>query len=131
MPHNVEKTRKLFAIKKKTSNFAFTMTENMAKKLRIVVLSALLLAAPLGVRAQSGLEGDTDTELQSVSLSISGSHVSVSGAEGQVLEIYNLTGVKIATYRIDSDSKQLSLAGLPGGYYILKVGSVVRKISIR
>ncbi|MCD8301682.1 MAG: T9SS type A sorting domain-containing protein [Prevotellaceae bacterium] len=103
----------------------------MAKKLPIVVLFALLLAASLGVRAQSGLEGDTDTELQSVSLSVSGTRVSVSGAEGQVLEVYNLTGVKIATYRIDSDSKQLSLAGLPGGYYILKVGSVVRKISIR
>ncbi len=107
------------------------MTENMAKWLRMVALFTLLLTAPLGVVAQNEHENEAETEFQSISLSISGTRVSVSGAEGQVLEVYNLTGVKIATYRIDSDSKQLSLAGLPGGYYILKVGSVVRKISIR
>ncbi len=108
------------------------MVESMTKALLTTALLAFLLLAPAGVRAQSTLaDDDIETEMQAVTLSVSGDRVSVAGAEGLVLEVYNLTGVKIATYRIDSDSKQFSLSNLPGGYYILKVGNVVRKISIR
>ncbi|MCD8304913.1 MAG: T9SS type A sorting domain-containing protein [Prevotellaceae bacterium] len=103
----------------------------MLKALRIIALAALLVCAPLGVSAQSESDGDVETEMQAVTLTVSGTRVSISGAEGLALEVYNLTGVKIATYRIDSDSKQLSLGNLTGGFYILKVGDVVRKISIR
>ncbi len=103
----------------------------MTKKLYALALLALLLGTPaVGVMAL-GEGDDVEAELQSVSLSVSGDRVCVGGAEGMVLEVYNLTGVKVATYRIDSDSKQLSLGSLAKGYYILKVGDVVRKVSIR
>ncbi len=128
---NDKKYGEMFVGKENLPNFAITMTESMTEKLRILALLVLLLGAPvLGVMAQGDGE-ELETELQSVTLSVNGEKVYVSGAEGMVLEIYNLTGVKVATYRIDSDSKQLSLGNLQKGYYILKVGNVVRKVSIR
>jgi len=101
----------------------------MVKRLQIIVLSLLLVAAPVSLMAQSDRE-EVDTELSAISLSVNGSKVHVSGAEGETLEVYNLTGVKVASIRIDSNDKSFSL-NLQRGCYILKVGKVVRKISIR
>ncbi len=98
--------------------------------LRTLALTAFLMAAPCTMMAMEEPD-DVETEMQAVALTVSGTHVNVSGADGLVMEVYNLTGIKVATFRIDSDSKQLSLAGLPGGYYILKVGTTVRKVSIK
>jgi hypothetical protein len=101
----------------------------MVKRLQMIVLSLLLVAAPVSLMAQSDRE-EVDTELSAISLSVNGSKVHVSGADGETLEVYNLTGVKVASIRIDSNDKSFSL-NLQRGCYILKVGKVVRKISIR
>lgn len=101
----------------------------MVKRLQMIVLSLLLVAAPVSLMAQSDRE-EVDTELSVISLSVNGSKVHVSGADGETLEVYNLTGVKVASIRIDSNDKSFSL-NLQRGCYILKVGKVVRKISIR
>ena len=103
--------------------------KDMMKRLQIIALSLLLVAAPVSLMAQSDRE-EVDTELSAISLSVNGSKVHVSGAEGETLEVYNLTGVKVASIRIDSNDKSFSL-NLQRGCYILKVGKVVRKISIR
>lgn len=44
--------------------------------------------------------------------------------------VYSITGECVARYRIDSDEKTIAL-GLPKGIYIIKVGNVARKISLR
>ena len=103
--------------------------KDMIKKLQILALSLLLIGAPISLMAQSERD-DIETEMSAVTLSVNGSKVHVTGAEGETLEVYNLTGVKVATIRIDSNDKTLSL-NLQRGCYILKVGKVVRKISIR
>ena len=54
----------------------------------------------------------------------------VQNAEGQKLEVYNLIGVRVSLYRIDSADKTVTL-GLQRGCYILKVGKVVRKVFVR
>lgn len=100
----------------------------MLKRLQIVAL-CLCLAAPVSLMAQSERD-EVDSEISAVSLSVNGPRVHITGAEGQVLEVYNLTGVKVSTTRIDSNDKSLTL-NLQRGCYILKVGNVVRKISIR
>lgn len=105
-------------------------TESMMKKLQILALSLLLTGAPLSLMAQNERTEEVETELTAVTLSVNGSKVHVTGAEGETLEIYNLTGVKVATIRIDSNDKTMALT-LQRGCYILKVGKVVRKISIR
>ena len=44
--------------------------------------------------------------------------------------VFNLTGTKVATIRIDSGDKTFAL-NLSKGCYLIKVGKVVRKISIQ
>ena len=56
--------------------------------------------------------------------------VRVVGAQGRVLEVYKVTGVGVDKIKIDSNDKRIEL-DLPKGCYILKVGKVVRKISIK
>lgn len=68
--------------------------------------------------------------LHEVHLSVSETALHVSNANGETLYIYNILGVKVASFKIDSDDKQLGLS-LPTGCYILKVGKMVRKISIK
>mgnify|MGYP002620560325 CR=1 FL=1 len=56
--------------------------------------------------------------------------VSVQGANGMTLEVISLTGRAVAQYKIDSPAQRVEL-NLPKGCYILKVGKVVRKITVR
>jgi len=105
------------------------LLKGMIKRLQILVLSLLLAGAPIALMAQMERD-EVETELLSVSLSVNGPKVRISGAEGESLEVYNLTGVKVATIRIDSNDKSLTL-NLQRGCYILKVGKLVRKVSIR
>ena len=63
-------------------------------------------------------------------LSVDGNTVSVQGASGMTLEVVSLTGRAVATYRIEGPAQRIEL-NLPKGCYILKVGKVVRKITVR
>ena len=73
---------------------------------------------------------EADAEMQNIKIEVEGTQVHISNAEGLTLEVYNLTGVRVGNYKIDSDDKVVNL-NLKPGCYILKVGKVVRKISIR
>lgn len=102
----------------------------MVKSLCIMAFGALFLATPLQA---VGMEAcmEPATEISATTLSINGNTVRVNGAEGEVLRVYSLTGLEVARYTIESDDVQLNLGNLNRGYYIVKVGKVVRKISIR
>lgn len=67
---------------------------------------------------------------QGVTLTVSGNSVQVSGAQGMVLEVVSLTGRQVASIKIDTPAQRVEL-NLPKGCYILKVGKVVRKITLR
>ena len=71
-----------------------------------------------------------ESEVVETRFYVTGQNVRVQNGSNQMLEIYNLTGVRVAAFRIDSEDKTISL-NLPKGVYILKVGQVVRKISLR
>ena len=64
------------------------------------------------------------------SIAVEGQIVTVSGAQGQKLQVVSLTGRLVAEYEIDAPVQRLEL-NLSKGCYILKVGKVVRKVSIR
>ena len=55
--------------------------------------------------------------------------VRVQNAEGLTLDLYNVAGVKVAAYRVDSDDKTITL-NLNRGIYIAKVGKVARRINL-
>lgn len=102
---------------------------------RIIIglcLAVAIGAVPSEVHAQQAAES-VETAVQPVKISVSGStnqDVRVQNAEGQHLEVYNLIGVRVSSFRIDSADKTITL-GLQRGCYILKVGKVVRKVFLR
>lgn len=98
------------------------------KRLWIIALSMLLLGvAPSIARVQ--MDEPIEAEMETVTLSIQEGKAHITNAEGKTLEIYNLTGVRVARIRIDSNDKQITL-NLTRGCYIMKVDKVVRKVTI-
>lgn len=100
----------------------------MSKRLYILALTALLMGTPLVAQAEE--QAQIETELTGVGLTVNGSTIHVTGAQGMDMHVYNLAGVKIATVHIDSNDKTISL-NLQKGCYIVKVAKVARKISVR
>lgn len=102
-------------------------------RLKYIIL--VLLIAGGGVTASAtnyymDANHTTEVEAQTITMSVKGSDVRVGNAAGLVLEVYNITGLKVGCYKIDSADKTISLSHLSKSCYILKVGQVVRKISI-
>ena len=85
--------------------------------------------APLTAMAEPASDG-IEMSVSGISLSIKDGNVHIVGANGEVMEIFNLTGAKVATVRIDSNDKTFAL-NLQKGCYLIKVGKIVRKISIQ
>ncbi len=102
----------------------------MKKYYLISLLMFSLAAAPVAASEFDEFDDITEVETSGVTIAISGSQVHVCGASGQTLEVYNVAGVRVGSYKIDGDDKTLTL-NLTKGCYILKIGKVVRKVSIR
>jgi hypothetical protein len=91
----------------------------------------LALAAPATVATASEMAmPEMAAEQQEPVVSVSQSTVTVSGAAGQTLEVVSLTGKCLMTVRIDSPSQRIEL-NIAKGCYIIKVGKVARKVTIR
>jgi len=99
----------------------------MNRKFYITALLALFLSAPICASAEEML---ALPEENTITMTVSGTTVRIYGAEGETLDVYNLAGVKVKSIRIDSDEKTFTLS-LSKGCYILKIGDVARKMSIR
>ena len=69
-----------------------------------------------------------EMEQNQISIAVSGSTIRVKNAEGQVLEIYSITGDKVYTQNNDSASKAFELGQMQRGFYIVKIGKFTRKI---
>ena len=118
------------------SNLFPTFAEDIVHMKRIVfIFSAVLaLAVSMPVRANASVmngyaAGVADFQDAEVTISFSQGVVYVSGGEGMVLEVISLTGKKVVEQQIDSPSQKFEL-NIPKGCYIVKVGKVVRKVSI-
>ena len=84
------------------------------------------------VYAQEGRKSlPIDNEQTSVTLTVIGNTVRVLNATpGSVLEVYNVLGMKVASIKIDSVDKVITLK-LPKGWYILKIENIARKVAIK
>ena len=103
----------------------------MTKRLLIFSFIALFsLTAPVAIQAaevnMSAIEENIEEE---VSIAVNGQIVTVTGAQGQVLEVVSLTGRRVTSVKIESPAQRVEL-NIPKGCYILKVGKVVRKVSV-
>lgn len=102
----------------------------MAKRLLTLLLSAsLLVGAPVTILASQAIEV-IDNETQNIAVSVSESVLHITGANGLVMQIYNVAGVRVMSVKVEGPDKRYEL-NLPKGCYIVKVGKLVRKISIR
>lgn len=102
----------------------------MTKKILAIIFTAgLMFGMPAKTEAASRIE-IIDTEIQNISISLNESVLHVTGANGQVLHVYNVAGVRVMSVKVEGADKRIEL-NLPKGCYIVKVGKVVRKISIQ
>jgi hypothetical protein len=98
------------------------------KRIWIIALSMLLLGAVPSI-AHMQMDEPIEAEMEAVTLTIQDNKAHITNADGKTLEIYNLTGVRVARIRIDGNDKQITL-NLTRGCYIMKVDKVVRKVTI-
>ena len=93
---------------------------------------ALALCPISTLSAQDERKVETAQNEQSVlTLTVVGDTVRIQNAvSGSLIEIYNILGVKVNSLRVDSSDKVISL-NLPKGYYIFKIGNMVRKVVIK
>lgn len=86
-------------------------------------------AEPMLMAMEMGVAEQVEPE-RNVSITVEANSVQVTGATGLVLEVVSLTGRQVASYRIDSPAQRIEL-NIPKGCYILKVGKVVRKVTVK
>lgn len=104
----------------------------MNRKTILSLTLASMLTLTTSVKAanmimEMGVAEQIDEQLPQ--LNTDGNTVSVQGAAGMTLEVVSLTGRAVATYKIEGPAQRIEL-NLPKGCYILKVGKVVRKVTV-
>ncbi len=103
----------------------------MKKSLLIFSMSlTLMLAVPSLLTAVTVAPGIEEFVDEDITITISGQTVTVTGAQGQTLEVVSLTGRRVMTEKIESPAQKIEL-NVPKGCYILKIGKVVRKVTVR
>ena len=102
----------------------------MTKFLPIIIFSALLTCPTMAAANEISTEDATlNVSSESVRVNLNGRTLHVQNGAGLTLEIYSVTGAKVASYKIDTNDMSIRLE-LPRGCYIVKVGDVARKVSI-
>lgn len=111
----------------------------MIRRILITMVTAMLLSTAPAVMAQdvqknpveTQKQATAETELQAIAITVTESTLHIKNAAQQVVEVYNLAGVKVITQKIDSADKAIELSSLPKGCYIIKVGNTVRKVYLK
>ncbi len=93
-----------------------------------VLLLMICLSMPAAMMAQDIQQSQVEMEQNQINISVSGSCIRVKNADGLVMEVFNLTGEKVFTQRIEGASKAVELGQMQRGYYIVKIGKFTRKI---
>ena len=88
-----------------------------------------MLAVPSIVKAVMVAPGIEQVMDDDINIIVSGQVVTITGGQGQTLEVVSLTGRRVMAVKIDSPAQKVEL-NIPKGCYILKVGKVVRKVTI-
>lgn len=104
----------------------------MRKLLSIVLFIALSALPYTSMTAQDNKKVEAALDEQpTIALTVSADTIRVQNAmPGSVMEIYNILGVKINSFVIDETDKTITLS-LPKGYYIFKIGNIVRKMVVK
>lgn len=104
----------------------------MTKYILTTIMMALLtLCAPVQVRANAAIEIiENDLQPTAANITVNGGAIRVSGANGKIMYVYNLAGVRIHSIKVEGADRTYDL-NLSKGCYIIKVGTTVRKVSLK
>ena len=102
---------------------------------RILLLTMTILTLSFSVPATTSAATGYALELKAlpegeITISYSQGVLYINGGVGKMLEVVSLTGRCLLEQQIDSPAQKIEL-NIPKGCYIVKVGSVVRKIAVR
>ena len=89
----------------------------------------MLLFVPSVAEAVMVVPGIEQVLDDDTNILVSGQSVLVTGGQGQTLEVVSLTGRRVMAVKIETPSQKVEL-NIPKGCYILKIGKIVRKVSI-
>lgn len=96
----------------------------------VVALSSVgALRAADVVAAAPSSESPALVAPSEVSISLRGNQLRVTNADGQTVEVYNITGVKVFVHRVEGDDRTFTLSA-ERGIYIVKVGKLVRRVTL-
>lgn len=111
----------------------YALKEPMKKSLLHIILMFLLAFVPaLQISATESSVEDISMAAEpitSVRITVKNGSVNVQNAAGQIVEVFSVTGKKIASEKIASADETFDF-NLSRGCYIVKVGKVVRKVSV-
>lgn len=99
--------------------------------LTTIMMALLTLCAPVQVRANAAIEIiENDLQPTAANITVNGGTIRVSGANGKIMYVYNLAGVRIHSIKVEGADRTYDL-NLSKGCYIIKVGTTVRKVSLK
>ena len=103
----------------------------MTKRLlTILFIVPMLLGTMVTKAAETEAEIGISQPQTEVEIIVEQGAIRVVGAVGEVMHVYNVTGVEVMNIRVESQDKRFHV-NLPKGFYIIKVGKVVRKVYLR
>ena len=99
--------------------------------LTTIMMALLTLCAPVQVRANAAIDIiENDLQPTAANITVNGGSIRVSGANGKIMYVYNLAGVRIHSIKVEGADRTYDL-NLSKGCYIIKVGTTVRKVSLK
>ena len=104
------------------------------RKQILILFCATLLGAATPVKAMNmvlemGVAEQIDDNVPTIV--VEGKTVTILGANGMTMEIVSLTGRPVTKLKIENSSQRIQLNNLQKGCYIIKVGKVVRKVTVQ
>lgn len=107
------------------------------KKICCIMFALGMMSVPMVVRAVPAveiIENDYDGQKGNITLRVTtdgngATRLRVANATNQMLLIYDISGAPIKKIKVDGADKTYEL-NLRKGCYIVKVGNVVRKVSV-
>lgn len=117
--------------------FAEIKTLSIMRKIYYIIFALGFMSMPVVAHADSAIEiieTDYDGQKGGISLRVISdgngqTRLRITNANGQTLSIYDVSGAPVKRIKVDGVDKTYEL-NLRKGCYIVKVGNVVRKVSV-
>lgn len=118
---------------KENAYICTTIYSILLMKKRLLTYSvavAMLFALPVSMMASEPEQVSVEQTIEDdITITVNGQWVVINGAQGKTLEVVSLTGRRVMTTKIESPAQRVEL-NVPKGCYILKIGKVVRKVTV-